>query len=279
MLELLGPDPEVRDLAPLLNPVLGLELPETAASAELSGQGRAGRTRDLLVRLLRAGRGDPDRAGDRGRPLAGLGLDRAGAGPQPGADAAAAGGGHPLPGEAGRSPTTSPGPPTGGCCGRRTSSGWCWTGSPRRGQGLVGQRLGAASVPDTLARLVESKAEGNPLFTEELTIALREAELVRVVGGRVELASEVADVLARRMPQTVHGAITSRIDRLSPTQQLTVKVASVIGRVFAVVILREIHPLREAVARTLTADLSAIEQANLTVLETPEPDSPTCSST
>ncbi len=50
------------------------------------------------------------------------------------------------------------------------------------------------------------------------------------------------------MPHTVHGAITSRIDRLSPTQQLTVKVASVIGRVFAVVILRDVHPLREAVA-------------------------------
>ena len=79
-------------------------------------------------------------------------------------------------------------------------------------------------------------------------------------------------MLDRRMPQTVHGAITSRIDRLSPTQQLTVKAASVIGRVFAVVILREIHPLREAVARTLTADLTAIERANLTVLETPEPD-------
>ena len=96
---LLGPDPEHRDLAPLLNPVLALELPETAASAELSGQGRAGRTRDLLVRLLRAVVGDDaDGAGDRGRPLARLGLDRAGAGPQPGAAAAAAGGGHPLPG-------------------------------------------------------------------------------------------------------------------------------------------------------------------------------------
>ena len=62
-----------------------------------------------------------------------------------------------------------------------------------------------------------------------------------MVDGRVELASDVADVLDRRLPQTVHGAITSRIDRLSPTQQLTVKVASVIGRVFAVG-----HPARRS---------------------------------
>ena len=77
------------------------------------------------------GRGDPDGAGDRGRPLAGLGVDRAGAGPQPGTPAAAAGGGHPAArATPGRSPTTSAGPPTGGCCGPRTWSCWCWTGSP-----------------------------------------------------------------------------------------------------------------------------------------------------
>ena len=274
VLELLGPDPEDRDLAPLLNPVLGLELPETAASAELSGQGRAGRTRDLLVRVLRAAVGETPTV---------LVIEDA-----HWLDSASTGLVLALSRE--RLPlllVVATRPP--GDTGTLTDDlGWAAYRRLLRSpdlellvldrlssdavRDLVGQRLGATSVPDTLARLIESKAEGNPLFTEELTSALREAELVRVVGGRVELASEVADVLDRRMPQTVHGAITSRIDRLSPTQQLTVKAASVIGRVFAVVILREIHPLREAVARTLSADLSAIEQANLTVLETPEPD-------
>ena len=132
-------------------------------------------------------------------------------------------------------------------------------------EALVGLRLGAASVPPVLASLVEEKTDGNPLFTEELTFALRDAGLVRVVDGRVELVSEVPDVLARRLPLTVNAAITSRIDRLSPTQQLTVKVASVIGRVFAVVILRDVHPLRGAVAFTLAGDLIEIEKADLTV--------------
>jgi class 3 adenylate cyclase/tetratricopeptide (TPR) repeat protein len=274
VLELLGPDPEGRDLAPLLNPVLGLELPETAASAELSGQGRAGRTRDLLVRLLRAAVGETPTV---------LVIEDA-----HWLDSASTGLALALSRE--HLPlllVVATRPP--GETGTLTDDlGWAAYRRLLRApdlellvldrlssdavRDLVGQRLGATSVPDALARLVESKAEGNPLFTEELTSALREAELVRVVGGRVELASEVADVLDRRMPHTVHGAITSRIDRLSPTQQLTVKVASVIGRVFAVVILREVHPLREAVARTLTADLTAIERANLTVLETPEPD-------
>jgi class 3 adenylate cyclase/tetratricopeptide (TPR) repeat protein len=274
VLDLLGPDPELRDLAPLLNPVLSLELPETARSAELSGQGRADRTRDLLVRLLRAVVGD--------KPAVLVVEDAHWL------DSASTGLVLALSRQ--RMPlllvvaTRSQGE------SRSVADELGWSAyrrllrAPRverlvldrlpseAVEALVGLRLGAASVPPVLASLVEEKTDGNPLFTEELTFALRDAGLVRVVDGRVELVSEVPDVLARRLPLTVNAAITSRIDRLSPTQQLTVKVASVIGRVFAVVILRDVHPLRGAVAFTLAGDLIEIEKADLTVLDTPEPD-------
>ncbi|HZB59819.1 MAG TPA: AAA family ATPase, partial [Actinomycetota bacterium] len=273
VLDLLGPGPELRDLAPLLNPVLALELPETAASAELSGQGRAGRTRDLLVRLLRAVVGD--------KPTV-LVIEDA-----HWLDSASTGLVLALSRE--RLPlllvvaTRSRGE------GGTVEDELAWAAYRRllrapnlerlvldrlpvaAVEALVGQRLGTTAVPEVLTRLVEEKAGGNPLFTEELALALRDAGLVRVVDGRVELFSDIPDVLARRLPLTVHGAITSRIDRLSPTQQLTVKVASVIGRVFAVGILRDIHPLRQAVALTLAADLTELERADLTVLDTPEP--------
>jgi class 3 adenylate cyclase/tetratricopeptide (TPR) repeat protein len=274
LLDLLGPDPELQDLTPLLNPVLPVELPETVRSAELSRQGRAARTRDLLVRLVRAVVGDKPTvlvvedahwldSASTGLVLA-LSRERA-----------------PLLLVVATRPPVDAGTP-------EDALGWAAYRRLLRAPNverlvldrlppdavgaLVSQRLGTASVPEVLARLVEEKAEGNPLFTEELTFALRDAGLVRVVDGRVELVSEVAEVLARRLPHTVHGAITSRIDRLSPTQQLTVKVASVIGRVFAVGILRDVHPLGTAAARTLGEDLAAIERANLTVLEAPEPD-------
>jgi tetratricopeptide (TPR) repeat protein len=127
-------------------------------------------------------------------------------------------------------------------------------------------------VPEVVTRLVREKAEGNPLFTEELTLALRDTGLVRAADGRAQLAAGVESLLTLRLPDTVHGAITSRIDRLTPPQQLTLKVASVIGRLFAVGILRDVHPMRETVAVTLIDDLTVIERANLTVLDTPEPD-------
>jgi class 3 adenylate cyclase/tetratricopeptide (TPR) repeat protein len=274
VLDLLEPAPELRDLAPLLNPVLDLELPESAASGQLSGQGRAGRTRDLLVLLLRAVVGDKPTvlviedahwldSASTGLVLA-LSRERL-----------------PLLLVVATRPRSE---------GGTVEDELAWSAYRRllrapnierlvldrlpvaAVEALVAQRLGTRDVPEVLTRLVEEKAEGNPLFTEELTLALRDAGLVRVARGRVELLSDIPDVLARRLPHTVHGAITSRIDRLSPTQQLTVKVASVIGRAFAVAILREVHPLRQAVARTLAADLSEIERADLTVLDTPEPD-------
>jgi class 3 adenylate cyclase/tetratricopeptide (TPR) repeat protein len=273
VLDLLGPDPELRDLVPLLNPVLTLGLPETASSAQLSGQGRGDRTRDLLVRLLRAVvAGSPTVLViedahwlDSASTSLVLTLSRE------------------------RLPlllVLATRPP--GEAGTLAELGWAVYRrllrapsverleldrlSPGAVEALVGQRLGVSAVPGALARLVEEKAEGNPLFSEELAFALRDAGLVRVVDGNAELVSDVGGMLARRMPHTVHGAVTSRIDRLSPTQQLTVKVASVIGRVFAVGILRDVHPLRQVVAMSLSEDLDQIERANLTVLDTPEPD-------
>jgi class 3 adenylate cyclase/tetratricopeptide (TPR) repeat protein len=273
VLDLLGPDPEVRRLAPLLNPVLALELPETPRSAQLSVQGRAVRTRDLLVRVLRSVVGDTPTV---------LVIEDA-----HWLDSASTGLVLALSRELAPLLLVVATRPPGETGTLEDDLGWQAYRRLLRApqvdrllldrldaddvEALIRQRLGAASVPAVVTKLVVEKAEGNPLFSEELTFALRDAGLVQVVDGQVTLVSEVEDVLARRLPHTVHGAITSRIDRLSPTQQLTVKVASVIGRVFAVGILRDVHPLRESVARILTQDLTAIERNHLTVLDTPEP--------
>jgi tetratricopeptide (TPR) repeat protein len=125
------------------------------------------------------------------------------------------------------------------------------------------------AVPEVVASFVHEKAEGGPLFSEELAYALRDAKLIRFVGGRCELAPGIGDISVH-FPDTVHGVITSRIDRLTPHQQLTLKVASVIGRVFALRILRDVYPVKET-AGTLVDDLVVLEGANLTVLESPEP--------
>ncbi len=135
---------------------------------------------------------------------------------------------------------------------------------------LMRHCLGVTSLPTELAQLIHHRAEGNPFFTEELTYALRDSGLITVVNGECHLAPGAGDVQSLRLPDTIQALITSRIDRLTPSQQLTLKVASVIGRAFEYVTLRDIHPI-EAERKHLSDYLNTLDQMDITQMEKPEP--------
>ena len=136
---------------------------------------------------------------------------------------------------------------------------------------LVCQRLRVSSLPGPVANLIRERAEGNPFFSEELAYALRDAGLIEVIDGECLIAPETGNLHELAFPDTVQGVITSRIDRLEPSQQMTLKVASVIGRVFNFRTLMDIHPI-EADKAALAQHVGALERLDLTPLESPEPD-------
>jgi tetratricopeptide (TPR) repeat protein len=136
---------------------------------------------------------------------------------------------------------------------------------------LVCQRLGVASLPEPLADLIYTKTEGNPFFGEELAYALRDSGLISIANGECRLTPQAIDFQSLHLPDTVQGIITSRIDRLTPSQQLTLKVASVIGRIFEFDTLHHIHPI-EADKTRLTDYLTGLSRLDITQLETAEPD-------
>ena len=108
--------------------------------------------------------------------------------------------------------------------------------------------LPAASVhvlPEQVATLVVDKAQGNPFFSEEIAYALRDTEQIQVVDGECVLNPGLGDLHSLDFPDTVEGVITSRIDRLPPQGQLALKVASVIGRIFASNIFSDVCPIEE----------------------------------
>lgn len=130
---------------------------------------------------------------------------------------------------------------------------------PEESAALVCQRLGVHSVSAPVVALIQERAGGNPFFIEQLAYALRDAGVITTAGGECRLAVG-ADVLRQRpLPRTLHGVITSRVDHLTPRQQLTLKVASILGRSFSVETLRDVHPI-DADKPGLTADLAALEQ-------------------
>ncbi len=109
---------------------------------------------------------------------------------------------------------------------------------------LVCRSLGANELPRQVADLIRAKAQGNPLFGEELAFALRDAGAIEIAGGRCVLTSD-SDLSNLGFPDTVQGVVTSRIDRLVPGEQLTLKVASVVGRSFSCRILKDMFPVEE----------------------------------
>ena len=136
---------------------------------------------------------------------------------------------------------------------------------------LVAHKLGVIDLPQSVSKLITEKAEGHPFFSEELAYALRDAGILLIENGKSLLAPGITNLESLNLPETVQGVITSRIDRLSPVQQLTLKVASVIGRIFEYTTLNAVYPV-EAERTMLRSSLVTLEKLDITPLETPDPD-------
>ncbi len=103
-------------------------------------------------------------------------------------------------------------------------------------EALVAALLGSRRLPPDLVRIVREKAEGNPLFVEEITRSLRErGMLVRPDGEIVWTGGAPVE-----FPATIQDIIRARIDRLEEPVKRTVQAAAVIGREFGYRLLTRI---------------------------------------
>jgi hypothetical protein len=102
--------------------------------------------------------------------------------------------------------------------------------------------LGAAELPRELLDALKQKAEGVPLFIEEVAKTLLDLGVVRREGDRLVLVSgpETIDV-----PETIHDIIMARLDRLGDEGKRAVQLASVIGRQFLVRLLSRVSGMSQ----------------------------------
>ncbi|MEW6733286.1 MAG: adenylate/guanylate cyclase domain-containing protein [Acidobacteriota bacterium] len=136
---------------------------------------------------------------------------------------------------------------------------------------LVCKRLGVASLPLSVSEIIREKAEGNPFFSEELAYSMRDSGLILIKDGQCQIAHSVGATPSWHFPDTIQGVITSRIDRLTASEQLTMKVASVIGRVFSYRTLYDVHPISDDKTR-IPSHFEVLQNLDLTPLERPAPD-------
>jgi predicted ATPase len=119
--------------------------------------------------------------------------------------------------------------------------------------------LGAQAFPPEFLQFVRDKADGNPLFIEELTQALLERRLLIRANGHLRLISEAAF----EWPDTIQDIIQARVDRLEEPVKETVQMAAVIGREFELRLLARVSHDPAEIAGHLEAlkRLDAIHEA------------------
>ena len=125
---------------------------------------------------------------------------------------------------------------------------------------LFPERTG--TLPQALADELTQKSQGNPFYIEELLNYLHD----RGLNPYDERALQSLE-----LPASLQTLILSRIDQLTEPQKVTLKVASVIGRVFPFSWLHGYYPSlgEENIVKGHLAELSKLD---LTPLDTPDPE-------
>lgn len=139
--------------------------------------------------------------------------------------------------------------------------------TPQEAERLMQLKLTQLFGPDTAVaptfmNRITARAEGNPFYIEELLNYLQDRRIN---------PENVAALEALDLPDSLNSLILSRIDQLSEAQKSTLKIASVIGRLFRAAFLWGAYPeLGDMPA--VQSNLDVLRQMELTVLDTPEPE-------
>jgi len=118
--------------------------------------------------------------------------------------------------------------------------------------------LGGA-LPAGLVDMLMARTQGNPFYLEELLNYVRDRGL------------DPADIQNIELPDSLHTLILSRIDQLSEQEKTTLRVASIVGRLFRAKWLTGYYPELGSFTQA-KASLDVLEKLDITPLDSPEPE-------
>jgi class 3 adenylate cyclase/tetratricopeptide (TPR) repeat protein len=146
---------------------------------------------------------------------------------------------------------------------------WLEALSADESRALVGHLLLVEDLPSALQATILDHAEGNPFYVEEIIRALIDDGAIAYddATGHWQATRKIGDI---PIPDTLHGVLAARIDRLEEETRRVLRLASVIGRVFPYRVLAEVaREERELDTRLLTLQRQQLirERARVPELE------------
>jgi class 3 adenylate cyclase/predicted ATPase len=125
----------------------------------------------------------------------------------------------------------------------------------RDGTALVAQIARGKAMPEEVVAQIVDRADGVPLFVEEMTKSILESGVLREEAHRYVLDGSLPPFV---IPTTLHASLLARLDRLAPVR-LVAQIGAAIGRQFSYALLRAVSGLAEDDIRAALARLVASE--------------------
>ena len=117
----------------------------------------------------------------------------------------------------------------------------------------------SSALPIGLLDTLMARSQGNPFYLEELLNYMRDRGL------------DPADLHSIELPDSLHTLILSRIDQLGEREKTTLRVASIVGRLFRAKWLLGYYPELGS-SPQVKAALDALESLDITPLDSTEPE-------
>jgi predicted ATPase len=117
---------------------------------------------------------------------------------------------------------------------------------------IISDVAGGKELPRELREQIMSKADGVPLFAEELTKTVLESGVLQDSGDRYVAGDPLP------FPTTLLGSLTARLDRLGPSKEI-VQIGAAIGREFSYQLLAAVAPSSGPSLQTALAQIAASE--------------------
>jgi class 3 adenylate cyclase/predicted ATPase len=117
-------------------------------------------------------------------------------------------------------------------------------------------------VPPALLKQITKRAQGNPFYIDELINLIHDHN---IDPGDVEALEHL------ELPDSLHSLILSRLDQLDERAKTTIKVASVMGRLFKADWLWRVYP-ELGTPEEVRSHLTRLSRLDLTPLDKPDPE-------
>jgi predicted ATPase len=126
----------------------------------------------------------------------------------------------------------------------------------REGAKLVDRVAGGLALPVEVTEQILSRADGVPLFLEELTKTVLGGGFLEILNGRYVLSKPLPELA---IPTTLHASLMARLDRSELAKEIA-QIGAAIGREFSYSLLRAVAAIDDA---TLKEALGKLEETEL----------------